>query len=120
MIAVAAVAWADEPGKPDAQANATAPTPAAKAGEEKAAVDPGKTIATVDVRPFKPPPGYRPKRINGELVYCARMVVLGSRFTKEDCRDEAALRDLEVQKASMRNELDQRNHVCSGGSACGT
>jgi hypothetical protein len=48
------------------------------------------------------------------------MVVLGSRFTKEDCRDEAALRDLEVQKASMRNELDQRNHVCSGGSACGT
>lgn len=117
LMGVAAIAWADEPSAPPAKAEAAA-TEAAAVPAEK--VDASKTLATVDVRPFKPPPGYRPKRINGELVYCARMVVLGSRFPKEDCRNESELKDLELQKASMRNEIDQRNHVCSGGTACGT
>jgi hypothetical protein len=108
LAMVAAMAWADEPSAPNAKnetaAEAAADQPAAPAQADK---------------PFKPPTGYRAKRVNGNQVYCTKVVVLGSRFPKEDCRTEAQLRDLEVQKEAMRGEMDQRNKVCSGQGACG-
>jgi hypothetical protein len=117
---VTAMAWADEPSAPNTKTEA-----AAEAAAEKPAAQANSTEATAkaaveDDKPFKPPTGYRAKRVNGDQVYCMKVAVLGSRFPKEDCRTEAQLRDLEAQKASMRNEMDQRNHVCaSGNGACG-
>ena len=115
-----AIAWADEPSAPNAKteaaAEAAADQPAAQANSTEEAT---AKAAVEDDKPFKPPSGYRAKRVNGNQVYCTKVVVLGSRFPKEDCRTEAQLRDLEAQKASMRGEMDQKKMVCSGAGACG-
>jgi hypothetical protein len=120
LAMVAAMAWADEPSAPNAKnetaAEAAADQPAAPA--QANAAEAAAKAADAD-KPFKPPTGYRAKRVNGNQVYCTKVVVLGSRFPKEDCRTEAQLRDLEVQKEAMRGEMDQRNKVCSGQGACG-
>jgi hypothetical protein len=124
LMIVATIAFADEPSSPKAQETAApAAQPTAEATTEKSASPAPATETTAaavqqDDKPFKPPTGYRPKRVNGDQVYCTKVVVLGSRFPKEDCRTEAQLRDLEVQKASMRNEMDQANHVCSSANGC--
>jgi hypothetical protein len=120
LAMVTAMAWADEPSAPNAKsetaAEAAADQPAAPA--QANSTETTKAAAETD-KPFKPPTGYRAKRVNGNQVYCTKVVVLGSRFPKEDCRTEAQLRDLEAQKESMRGEMDQRNKVCSGAGACG-
>ena len=125
LAMVAAVAWADEPSdqsnaadaKTEAAAETKADKPAAQANATESSI---KAAVDEDNKPFKPPAGYRAKRVNGDQVYCTKITVLGSRFPKEDCRTEAQLRDLEQQKASMRGEMDQRNRVCaSGNGACG-
>lgn len=119
LAMVAAMAWGDEPSAPNAKteaaAEAAADQPAAHANSTEAAAK----APAEDDKPFKPPTGYRAKRVNGNPVYCTKVVVLGSRFPKEDCRTEAQLRDLERQKEALRGEMDQKNHVCSGGGACG-
>jgi hypothetical protein len=120
LAMVAAMAWANEPSAPDAKsetaAEAAADRPAAPA--QANSTEATKAAADTD-KPFKPPTGYRAKRVNGNQVYCTKIVVLGSRFPKEDCRTEAQLRDLEAQKESMRGEMDQKTKVCSGAGACG-
>lgn len=119
LAMVATLALADEPSAPNAKseaaAEAAADQPAAQANSTEATAK----AAVEDDKPFKPPTGYRAKRVNGNQVYCTKVVVLGSRFAKEDCRTESQLRDLERQKEAMRGEMDQRNHVCSGAGACG-
>jgi hypothetical protein len=122
LVMVAAMAWADEPSTPDAKsepaAEAAADKPAAPA--QANATEATTKAAAEDDKPFKPPTGYRAKRVNGNDVYCMKVVVLGSRFPKEDCRTESQLRDLEAQKASMRGEMGQKTGVCaSSNGACG-
>lgn len=120
LMMVAAIAWADEPKAPDTKATeATAQTPAA---QPAAASD----TATAAVAPrdkevaLKPPAGYKPKRINGEQVWCAKLVVLGSRFPKEDCRNEAQLRELIRTRESMRTDMESRSRTCtSDNGGCG-
>ena len=124
LAMVTAMSWADEPSAPtaksEAAAEAAADQPAAQANStESTTTDATTKDAVDDDKPFKPPTGYRAKRVNGSQVYCTKTVVLGSRFAKEDCRTEGQLRDLERQKEAMRGEMDQRNHVCSGQGACG-
>lgn len=51
-------------------------------------------------------------------VYCTNMVVLGSRFPKEDCRTQAELRDLEAHKEAARGEFDQQRRVCASAAGC--
>lgn len=122
LVMATTLAWADEPSTPTAKsetaAEATADKPAAPA-QANATEATTKAAAAEADKPFKPPTGYRAKRVNGNEVYCTKVVVLGSRFPKEDCRTEAQLRDLEAQKATMRGEMDQKNHICSGAGACG-
>jgi hypothetical protein len=124
LMIVATIAFADEPSSPAPKAEETAAPahPNAEATTEKAnqATATETTAAAVqeDDKPFKPPTGYRAKRVNGDQVYCTKVVVLGSRFPKEDCRTEAQLRDLEAQKATMRNEMDQHNHMCTSAAGC--
>ncbi len=123
LMAMAAIAWGDESSAPapqaeaksEAAADATADAAADKSTEQTTAV---AQPEEKQERVFKPPTGYRAKRVNGDQVYCTKVVVLGSRFPKEDCRTEAQLRDMEAQKAAMRSEMEQRNKVCAGGGAC--
>ena len=119
LMMVAAMAWADEPKTPDAKAEAPAPAPAAS---QPAASDTATAaVAPKDEeKPFTPPPGYKPKRINGEQVWCAKLVVLGSRFPKEDCRNESDLRELALRKQEMRRDVDSSRAVCAtANGACG-
>lgn len=123
LMAMAAIAWGDEPSSPAAQAEAKAEAAADATADTTADTSAEQTTAVAQPeetkeRVFKPPTGYRAKRVNGEQVYCTKVVVLGSRFPKEDCRTEAQLRDIEAQKASLRGEMEQRNKLCAGGGAC--
>lgn len=119
LMAMAAVAWADEPSASDHKAEAKAEQAADTAAAAKPDAQANTaTPAAEDDKPFKPPQGYKAKRVNGEQVYCTKVVVLGSRFPKEDCRTQAQLRDLEAQKASMRGGMDQSNRVCASAAGC--
>jgi len=122
LAMVTAMAWADEPSAPNAKSETAAEAAADKTAAPAQANSTEATAkAAVDTdKPFKPPTGYRAKRVNGDQVYCTKVVVLGSRFPKEDCRTEAQLRDMEAQKASMRTEMGQKGAVCaSSNGACG-
>src|SRR4030095_12707626 len=113
LMMVAAMAWADEPSAPDPKAEATAQPPAKRAEQATANETTTASLAAKDEsKPLKPPAGYRPKRINGEQVWCAKMVVLGSKFPKEDCRNEAQLRELIRNQESMRTDMEQRTRTC--------
>jgi hypothetical protein len=123
LMMVAAMAWAEEPSAPATQPAAT-PTETKPAEPATATTDTAtaQTAAVAEDKnlPLKPPAGYRPKRINGQQVWCAKLVVLGSRFPKEDCRNEAELRELIRIRESMRTDMEQRLRTCaSNNGACG-
>ena len=123
LMMVATMALADEPTAPATQPEATATE--AKPAEQATATTEAATAQTAAVAddkktPLRPPAGYRPKRINGEQVWCAKLVVLGSKFPKQDCRTEQELRQLELRKAEMRNDVDRTRSICSSDNgACG-
>jgi len=84
-------------------------------GAEPAAADENKqTAATEKERPFKPPGGWRPKRVNGEQVYCTKLREYNSRISREGCLTEAQLRDLQRAGRYSREELEKRSRECSG------
>jgi hypothetical protein len=123
MMAMVAGASAQEPSAADAKAQATAEAAPVKPAEKAPAPE---RVVMIDVqdeeegKPFKPPQGYRAKRINGEQVYCAKLVVLGSRFPKQDCRTEADLRELARRNAEMRNDVERTRSLCtSDNGGCG-
>jgi len=126
LMMVAAMAWAEEPSAPATQPAATATATETKPAEPATTTtDPAaaQTAAVADDKnvPLRPPAGYRPKRVNGQQVWCAKLVVLGSRFPKEDCRNEAELRELIRIRESMRTDMEQRLRTCasSANGGCG-
>ena len=115
LMLMATLALADEPSAPEAKTEATT----TQAAPDNSAAQPAasETTAKADTKEekrFKPPAGYKPKRVNGEQVYCQKTVILGSKFPKEDCRTEAQLRDMVRSRAAMREDLG-RGRACSGG-----
>jgi hypothetical protein len=113
LMLVAALALADEPSAPESKTEATT-----EAAPDNSAAQPAQTQTTADTsaeRPFKPPAGYKPKRIDGRQVWCQKTVILGSKFPKEDCRTEAQLREIARSRSSMREDLG-RNRACAGGA----
>lgn len=94
-----------------------APAPALAASNLPAQA-PVAASAQNEVDEFKPPAGYKRKVENGQIFYCAKVTVLGSRFPKDDCRTQAQLEDLEMQKANARGELEQRRAICSSAAGC--
>jgi hypothetical protein len=94
LLMAAAIAWAAEPVKPD--------------GNKETAA------ASEKERSFKPPGGWRPKRVNGELVYCTKLREYNSRISREECMTEAQLRDLQRAGRAAREELEKRSRTCSG------
>jgi hypothetical protein len=123
LMMVATMAWADEPTAPATKTEATATE--TKPAEQAVTTTETATAQTAAVAeeknvPLRPPAGYRPKRVNGQQVWCAKLVVLGSRFPKEDCRNEAELRELIRTRESMRTDMEQRLRTCaSNNGGCG-
>jgi len=126
MLLAATMVCAEEPSSADTkptpagEATRASPTePAAEpaAAEATATEESSATEATADAteqpaadaakaeeaKPFKVPPGYRAKRINGKQMYCtASGQVTGARLSgKEQCRTEDQLRAIEKRKAEM-------------------
>lgn len=116
LMMVATMALADEPTAPATQPEATA----TETATSETATQSTAAVAD-DKKPLRPPAGYRPKRVNGQQVWCAKMVVLGSKFPREDCRNEAELRELIRIRESMRTDMEQRLRTCASrdGGACG-
>jgi hypothetical protein len=95
-------------------------SPAASAPPLAPATSSESTARAAEAKPveFKPPNGYK-KRVAGQAtIYCAKVVVLGSRFAKEDCRTQAELEDLALQRESMRGEIEQRRRICASAAGC--
>lgn len=67
---------------------------------------------------FKPPKGYRKRVEGGTTYYCTKVVVLGSRFEKDDCRTQAELQDLAFQREGMRGDMEQRRSLCTSAAGC--
>lgn len=122
LMMAATFAWADEPtpaeAKPapaaeEAQANPDQQAPASATEEQPAATEQtaaeaapaeqAEEAAKAEDKPFKVPPGYRAKRINGKQMYCMSSAnVTGARLSgKEQCRTEDQLRAIEKRKAEM-------------------
>lgn len=122
MLLAATMVCAEEPSSADAKptpaAEATQTSPTESAAQPAATEQNTATEATADAaeqpaaddaakadeaKPFKVPPGYRAKRINGKQMYCtASGQVTGARLSgKEQCRTEDQLRAIEKRKAEM-------------------
>jgi hypothetical protein len=123
LVMTSAIAWADEPSAPSTttQTKPAEQATAATSEAQPAATNEAQSTATAKLdttRALRPPAGYRPKRVNGEQVWCAKLVVLGSKFPKEDCRNEAELRELIRTRESMRTDIEQRTRVCASAGGC--
>lgn len=91
------------PPGPDA---AAAPPPAAERSAEVSKV------------PFDLPPGFKPTRISGELFYCRKMVVLGSRFPKQLCLNEDQLKEHMAGNEAMKRNKDEVSRLCTSKEGC--
>ena len=104
-----------------AQPQTAALTPPPPAGVAEAA-QPAPVVETAlnkdDLDTYTPPPGYRQRIDGSRIVYCTKVVVLGSRFPKDDCRTRAELEEIEVMKGSMRGNMEMRRSQCVTGSSC--
>ena len=101
---------AGAPSAPDASVAETA-APAAAAAAPAA--------ASADAKPqFKPPPGYKAKIQDWNVVYCRKTPVLGSRFPQEVCMTEAELKEHLAQVETMKRDKDQVSRVCTSAAGC--
>jgi hypothetical protein len=94
LMMAATIGWAAEPAAPDQNKQTTAES------EMK--------------RPFKPPGGWRPKRVNGELVYCTKVSEYNSRISRQECLTEAQLREFVRASRAAREDLEKQSKACSG------
>src|SRR5262245_3137932 len=91
----------------ESKAPATEPNAAAKTEPQAQATD-------SEQRAFKPPAGFKTKILDWGIVYCKKMPVLGSRFPKEVCMNEAELKDYLANSDAMRRDKDQASRICTG------
>jgi hypothetical protein len=94
------------PGSPPASDPAAASPPAAQ------------PAAAVSKAPFDLPPGFKPTRISGELFYCRKMVVLGSRFPKQLCLNEDQLKEYMAGNEAMKRNKDEVSRLCTSHDGC--
>jgi hypothetical protein len=76
--------------------------------------------AKVAEKEFVPPDGWRPRKRGEFTVYCRKDQVMGTRFPKETCYDEAGIRAMLAAQAEDREKIDQMRRICAGDSSCGT
>lgn len=120
LVLVAPVAMAQTPpAQTPAQTPPPAATPAAPAQAAPAPpATPTAAAAAVDTGNFAIPPGWRLRKVKGEMVYCKQEVVLGSRFPKLICMDLDRLKAYEANNAENRERMSQGNRICVG-TDCG-
>ncbi|HZF16815.1 MAG TPA: hypothetical protein VE046_12820 [Steroidobacteraceae bacterium] len=109
MTPVAAPAPAAAPAPSPAAATAATPAPQASG-----------TVAAADAKPYRPPSGYRAKKLGANTVYCKKDTTLGTRFPTEFCFTEDELKEMERRGDDMRQNKLKNQGLCGGAStACG-
>lgn len=73
---------------------------------------------TAEKKPFKPPPGYKVKIDDWDIVYCKKVPLIGSRFPKEVCMTEPELKEHLAAVETMKRDKEQISHVCSQAAGC--
>jgi len=99
------------PGSPPTSDAAAASPPAASPAAAQPAAEASKHA-------FNPPPEFKPTRINGELMYCRKMVVLGSRFPKMLCLNEDQLKEHMAGNEAMKRNKDEVSRLCTSKANC--
>jgi len=89
--------------------------PAQRAAQPANAVTPA-ALAAEKTDKFKVPPGYRPRKKDGETYYCKKETILGSRFPQEFCFTSAQLKELEANSAAQRREM-QKGQLCGSATS---
>lgn len=108
---------AANPG-PSPGSDAAAASPQAGASAPSAAPSPAAQPAQASKLPFDLPPGFKPTRISGELFYCRKMVVLGSRFPKQLCLNEDQLKEHMAGNEAMKRNKDEVSRLCTSKDGC--
>jgi hypothetical protein len=109
---------AANPGSsPGSDTAAASPQTAASAS---AAAPPSAAEPAAKVSKLPPdlPPGFKPTRISGELFYCRKMVVLGSRFPKQLCLNEDQLKEHIARQEAMKRNKDEVSRLCTTKEGC--
>ena len=101
------------PPAPVAAAEA-APAPAAEATASSKPVEQVQTSQAAAAA-FKPPSGYKQKKLGANTVYCKKDTLLGSRFPTEFCFTEDELKEIERRGEDMRLNKQKQSQVCAGG-----
>ena len=109
LIVLSGCAASPEP--PRGSDAAAAPPPAA-------APSPAAERSADSKAPFDLPPGFKPTRISGELFYCRKMVVLGSRFPKQLCLNEDQLKEHMAGNEAMKRNKDEVSRLCTSKEGC--
>lgn len=115
LMAVLGLAACSTP--PRSTGEAQSPAVAGKTSEASASAH--NAVAQADERAFEPPPGFRLQTVDGQEVYCRKVVVLGSRFPKRVCMSQSQLEDMERGNQAMRDSMSQSNGICGSSIGCG-
>lgn len=76
-------------------------------------------VAGSKKKEFNPPLGYKAKIVDWEILYCRKMVITGSRFSKEVCMTETQLREHMTNNDEMRRDVNRVTRTCASVEACG-
>jgi hypothetical protein len=100
------------------EAAPVAPSPALAANPTTQNAAPQTAAPADEKEEFKPPAGYKTKIAGWEVVYCTKTAVLGTRFKKELCMNEAELKAHMARNEEMRDDLREVGKVCSQAAGC--
>ena len=94
----------------------TAPTTTAT----PAATPQPQTAVAQATTTYRPPSGYKQKKLGANTVYCKKDTTLGSRFPTEFCFTEDELKEMERRGEDMRTNKQKVSGLCGGVTgACG-
>lgn len=114
VLVVAVVSGcASQPQTAAPAAPVAAPQAAAAPAAESA---PAAQLQTAQAEPavYRPPSGYKQKKLGASTVYCKTDTRLGTRFPTEFCFTEDELKQLELGNDAMRLNKQKMSQTCSG------
>jgi hypothetical protein len=109
---------AANPGSSPGSDTAAASPQTAASASGAAPPSAAEPAAKVSKLPPDLPPGFKPTRISGELFYCRKMVVLGSRFPKQLCLNEDQLKEHIARQEAMKRNKDEVSRLCTTKEGC--
>lgn len=109
---------ASQPQTPKTTAPQAMPAPATTAAPA-ATPQPEAKVADATTT-YRPPSGYKQKKLGSNTVYCKKDTTLGTRFPTEMCFTEDELKEMQRRGEDMRTNKQKVSGLCGGvAGACG-